>query len=115
MCALVAGAAGSVLLMARAGQRQQSRLLILLFTFWVLSPFVALAVANLRAARASMAVRSAIYGAMIGVSGICLSVYGLQAFDPVMKAGTVYLLVPAACWLLLAMASVTAAVASRLK
>ncbi len=43
--AVVAGAVGSVGLMLRAGQRTPLFLLVL-FVFWILSPFVALAWAN---------------------------------------------------------------------
>lgn len=39
--AMLAGAAGSITLMLHAGRRQQSRVLMLLFGAWVLSPFVA--------------------------------------------------------------------------
>ena len=110
--ALLAGAAGSVLLMMRAGARQRSVLLILLFTGWVVSPFIALAVANVRASRWQPITRTALYGAMIGVSFISLSVYALHAFIPGMKAGFIYLVVPAACWVLIALAFATTAVLS---
>lgn len=107
--ALVAGAAGSITLMTHAGARQRSVVLLLLFTSWVLSPFFALALANLRAGRWQPATRTALYGAMISVAFISLSVYALQAKFPQMKAGFIYLVVPAACWLLIAMALATAA------
>jgi hypothetical protein len=106
--ALIAGAAGSVVLMMRAGSRQRSLALIMLFTGWVISPFLALAIANIRSARWQPMTRSALYGAMIGVAFISLSVYALQALLPGMKAGFIYLVVPAACWVLIAMALATA-------
>jgi hypothetical protein len=99
--ALSAGAAGSVLLMLRAGSRQRSVLLILLFTGWVLSPFLALALANLRAARLPLRMRNALYGAMFGVTAVSLTIYGLHAVRGAMKAGFVYLFGPAMCWLLI--------------
>jgi len=46
LIALLVGAVGSVGLMLRAGHRNPSRLLIVLFTFWVLSPFIALVLAT---------------------------------------------------------------------
>ena len=46
LIALPAGAVGSVGLLLRAGQRNNSRLLLVLFTIWVLSPFLALASAD---------------------------------------------------------------------
>ena len=111
--ALVAGAAGSVLLMMRAGARQPSILLILLFTGWVLSPFVALALANVQSANWQPITRTALYGVMLGVSFISLSIYTLHALIPGMKAGFIFLVVPAGCWVLIVMVLVTAAVLSR--
>jgi hypothetical protein len=94
--------------MARAGQRQKSVMLILLFTGWVLSPFLGLALANLRARRWSPRLRTAIYGAMLGVSCISLAIYAINAISPLGKAGFIYLVVPAAGWILIVMALGTA-------
>lgn len=110
--ALPAGAAGSVLLLMRAGSRQRSILLMLLFTGWVLSPFLALALANLRARAWQPYTRTALYGAILGVTFISISVYTLTSMLPGAKAGFVYLVVPAACWLLIGMALATAALVS---
>ena len=85
--ALIAGAAGSIALMMRAGARQRSILLIVLFAGWVLSPFLALALANLRAARWPARVRTALYAAMIGVSCLCLAIYGMHARQVEVPAG----------------------------
>jgi len=111
--ALFAGAAGSVALMMRASARQRSILLILLFTSWVVSPFLALALANLRSATWQPSTRTALYGTMVGVTFISLSVYALQAMLPGMKAGFIYLVVPAACWLFIAIAFATTAALSQ--
>jgi hypothetical protein len=100
--ALIAGAAVSVALMLRAGARQRSAILILLFTGWVLSPFLALALANLRAPRWPPRLRQALYGAMFGVTAVSLTVYGSHALRGMMKPGFVYLVGPAMCWLLIA-------------
>jgi hypothetical protein len=110
--ALLLGAAGSIALMLRAGARQRSIVLILLFTGWVLSPFLALALANVRSRAWQAATRTALYGAMIGVSFISLSIYTLNALFPGAKAGFIYLVVPAACWVLIAIAFATAAALS---
>ena len=48
--ALVLGAIGSLVFMLRAGQ-QTPRFLLILFTIWVLSPFVALLWANMLSKR----------------------------------------------------------------
>jgi hypothetical protein len=111
--ALVAGAAGSVALMLRAGARQPSAVLILLFTGWVLSPFLALALANLRAARWPPRVQTALHATMIAVSALCLAVYGMHAVRGVMKAGFVYLFVPTMAWLLIVAALGANALAAR--
>ena len=99
---LIAGAAASTVLMLRAGARQPSAVLVLLFTAWVLSPFLALALANLRAAGWPPRLRQALYGAMFGVTAVSLVVYGAHALGGTMKAGFVYLFGPAMCWLLIA-------------
>jgi hypothetical protein len=99
--ALIAGSAVSVALMLRAGSRQRSALVILLFTGWVLSPFLALALANLRAPRWPRQVRGALYGAMFGVTAVAITVYGFHAVRGMMKPGFVYLVGPAMCWLLI--------------
>jgi hypothetical protein len=111
--ALVAGAAGSIALMMRAGSRQRSILLIVLFAGWVLSPFLALALANLRAARWPPRVRTAVHIAMIAVAALSLTLYGLSAVHTLAKAGFLYLVVPAACWATAAIVVGTAAFASR--
>ena len=112
--ALLGGAAGSIALMLRAGSRQRSALLILLFTGWVLSPFLGLALANLRAPRWSPRMRTALHATMIAVSCLCLALYTMHAVRGAMKAGFVYLVVPAAAWLLIAVAlGVNALVSTR--
>jgi hypothetical protein len=112
--ALMIGALGSVALMLRAGSRQRSGLLIFFFTTWVLSPFAALAAANLRSARWPPRVRTALHAAMVAVPAMCLAIYGMHAVRGAMKAGFVYLVVPAAAWFLIAVAlGVNAIIASR--
>ena len=98
--ALIAGAAGSIALMLRAGQRQRSVLLILLFTGWVLSPFLGLALANLRAPRWAPRVRTALHVAMIAVAAAALAIYAFHAATGAGKPGFVYLVGPAACWVI---------------
>ena len=98
--------------MMRAGARQPSILLLSLFTGWVLSPFIALALANVWSPNWQPITRTALYGVMLGVSFISLSVYTLHALIPSMKAGFIYLVVPAGCWVLIALALTTAAALS---
>ena len=111
--ALLAGAAASLALMLRAGSHQRSVALILLFTGWVLSPFLALALANLRAGAWSSRVRTALFAAMIAVSALCVTMYAIHAVRGVMKAGFVYLFVPAMAWLLIAVVLGANAIAAR--
>ena len=111
--ALLAGAAGSIALMLRAGARQRSLLLIVLFTAWVLSPFLALAIANVRARSWPPRTRRALYAAAIGVAALCLGVYGFNAATGAMKAGFVYLVVPAAAWLVIGVTVGAAALVRR--
>lgn len=111
--ALLAGAAGSLALMLRAAARQRSIVLILLFTGWVLSPFIVLSLANLRAAGWAPRTRRALDAAMIGVSGLCLAVYGYNAAARSMKAGFVYLVVPAGAWVVIAVTLAAVALARR--
>jgi hypothetical protein len=108
MGALLAGAGGSVSLMARTGRHQKSIVLILMFTAWVLSPFVGLAVANAMRGRWAAPVHMAIYGAMLGVSFISLSVYTLNTLFTRSQPAAAYVLVPAACWVLIGVAMGTA-------
>src|SRR5713101_3759201 len=61
LAAVVAGATGSLALMLYVGRRNPSRMLLLLFTLWVLSPFVGLALAAGRAQPWSVATRSTIH------------------------------------------------------
>jgi hypothetical protein len=109
----VAGAAGSVAFLLHAGRRQPSALLVFLFTIWVLSPFALLAAATVVARRWPPLRQTAIYGAMLGVSFVSLSVYTIDALGPPHpQAAFVFVIVPPACWLLIALTMVTAAVLS---
>jgi len=101
--------------MMRAGSRQRSIALILLFAGWVLSPFIALALASFRARNWQASTRTALFGAALGVTFISVSVYTLSAIIPGTKAGFIYLVVPAACWVLIGMAFGTAALVSSMR
>ncbi len=100
---LIAGAVVSMALMLRAGARQQSVVLILLFTVWVLSPFIALDQLDRRAGGWPPRLRTALHAAMIGVTVVAVDIYGLHAIRGGMKAGFVYLFGPAMSWLLIAL------------
>jgi len=73
--AVVAGAVGSIGLMLRAGQRTP-RFLLVLFTIWVLSPFVALAWANVVSKRWSVLTRATLYSVTLVITLGSLAIYG---------------------------------------
>ena len=113
LIAVLAGAAGSVGLMLRAGRRQDSRVLILLFGIWVVSPFLAAVWANVISKRWPVVARAALYGMMLVITLGSLAIYGDVAFGhPRVKTGFIFLVVPFASWLLLAVAVALAAVVS---
>jgi len=80
MIAVVAGAAGAVGLMLRAGHRSDSRILLVLFGIWVLSPFIALVLANVVSKRWSVLTRATLYGVMLALTLASLAIYGDVAF-----------------------------------
>jgi hypothetical protein len=113
LIALLVGAVGSVGLMLRAGHRNPSRLLIILFTFWVLSPFMVLVLANVVSKRWSVLTRATLYVVMLVITFGSLAIYGALAFGPLRaKTGFVFLVVPAASWLLIAIVVTIAALIS---
>jgi hypothetical protein len=114
LIALLAGAAGSIGLMLLAGHRNPSRLLIALFAFWVLSPFVVLVWANIVSKRWPVLTRASLYVVMLVITLGSLAIYGALAFGSLRaKTGFVFLVVPAASWLLTATVVPIAALASR--
>ena len=114
LIAVVAGAVGSVGLMLRAGHRNPSRLLLVLFAFWVLSPFMALVFANMVSKRWSVLTRAALYTVMLVLTVGSLAVYGDAALGPARsKTAFVFVVVPPASWLLIAIVVPIAALISR--
>jgi hypothetical protein len=113
LIAVLAGAAGSVALMFRVGHRAPG-LLLVLFTGWVLSPFMALAWANEISKPWSVLTRATLYVVMLVITLGSLAIYGALAFGPLRaKTGFVFLVVPAASWLLTAIVVPIAALISR--
>lgn len=99
---VLAGAAGSLGLMFRAGHRQNSRILLLLFAIWVLSPFMALVLAHAVSKRWSVTTRATLYSVMLVLTLASLAIYGDVAFGhSTVKVGFVFLAVPFASWLLM--------------
>jgi hypothetical protein len=101
--AVVAGAGGSAGLTLYAGRHNASRLLIVLFTLWVLSPFMALAWANMVSKGWPVVTRAALYGLMLALPLGSLAIYGDAALGPPRpKPAFVFLVVPMASALLIA-------------
>jgi len=114
LIAVVAGAGASLAFMLRAGHRQNSRILLLLFGIWVLFPFVTGVWAYVFSNRWTVVVRAPLYVVMLVVSLASLSIYGSVAFGHLRaKVGFVFLVVPLGSWLVIAIAVSIATVVSR--
>jgi hypothetical protein len=105
LVAVLVGAAGSVSLMLHVGRRKHSpRLLLVLFAIWLLSPFAALVLAHVISKRWSVLTRATLYSVMLVLTLGSLAIYGDVALGPLSaKTVPVFVIVPAASWLLIAM------------
>jgi hypothetical protein len=107
----LAGAAGSVSLTLYVGRHNNSRLLMLFFAGWVLSPFVALVWASLASKSWLDLRRVTLYSVVLVITLGSLLIYGYVAFGPPRaQTAFVFLVVPAVSWLLIAIALPMAAV-----
>jgi len=112
LSALLAGAVGSLALLIRAGQRAP-RLLLLLMAIWMLSPFIVLLLAGVLSKRWSLLTRATLYCLMLVVTLGSLTIYGDDALRPrKAQAAFVYVAVPPASCLFVAIALSTAALIS---
>ncbi len=101
--AVVVGAAGSIGLTLRAGHRNNSLVLLMLFGVWVLSPFVALAVAYMISRDWPVLTRATLYTLTLVLTLGPLAIYGdVELGPPRAKPAFVFLVVPLASWLLIA-------------
>jgi hypothetical protein len=113
LVAVVAGAMGSVGLMLRAG-RHTPRLLLVFFVFWVLSPFMALAWANMVSKRWSVLTRAMLHCVTLVITLGSLAFYGGVVLPPAGSARAfVFVAVPPASWLLIAIVVPIAVLISR--
>jgi multisubunit Na+/H+ antiporter MnhG subunit len=114
LIALLASAVCSLGLMLRAGQRQNSRILLLLFGIWVLSPFAAAAWAHAVSRNWSAVTRTTLYVVILVFTLSSLAIYGAAAFGHLRaKIGFIFLAVPFASWLLITIVPAGAALLSR--
>jgi hypothetical protein len=114
LIAVLAGAVGSVGLMLHAGRNNPSRLLLVLFALWVLSPFIGLVFANMVSKRWSVLTRASLYTVMLVLTVGTLAAYGVVALGPPRpKTAFVFVVVPPASWLLIGIVLPIAALISR--
>jgi hypothetical protein len=113
---VLAGTVCSLCLMAYASRHQNSRILILLFAIWVLSPFVAAAWAHAVSRRWSAVTRTTLYIVMLVFTLSSLVIYGAVAFGYLRaKIGFIFLVVPLVSWVLITVVFPSAAlIAGRL-
>jgi hypothetical protein len=101
LTAVVAGALGSVGLMLWVGHRNPSRVLLALFVIWDLSPFIALALADMVSQRWSVLTRATLYGVMLILALGSLAFYGDVVWRPRPQPAFLFLVVPLGSWLLM--------------
>ena len=113
--AVVAGAVGSVGLMLRAGRRTP-RLLLVLFVIWVLSPFVALAWANMVSNSWSVLTRATLYCVTLVLTLGSFAIYGGLVLPPTgsPRAFVFVLVPPMSCVLLTIVVPIAALISRRL-
>ena len=112
LTAVVAGALGSVGLMLWVGHRNPSRLLILLFVIWDLSPFVGLVLADIVSKRWSVLTRATLYGVMLILTLGSLALYGDVVWRPRPQPAFMFLVVPLGSWLVMTIVVPIAALVS---
>ena len=98
---LFAGALSSLALMFNAGHNQKSILLIVLFTGWVLSPFIGLFIADRISKRWSSKTRLTIYLLIIFIALASYISYSGALNVPGTKPAFKFLIVPLISWVLI--------------
>jgi hypothetical protein len=99
--ALPVGAIGSFAFMLRVGHHNPSRVLMIMFSVWVLAPFAAL-IFSMRWATFS---RTPLCIVMLAIALGSPAIYGYVAFGPPRaQPAFAFLVVPFVSWLLIAMA-----------
>ena len=116
LIAVVVGAAASVGIMLRVGHRNNADIpfvLLILFTGWVLSPFIALVLAAFASTRWSVLTTAPLHSVMLMVTLGSLAIYGYVALSPPRpKPAFVFLTVPLASWLFMTIVVSLAALVS---
>jgi hypothetical protein len=114
LVAVVAGGVGSVGLMLRVGHRNDSPILLVLFAIWVVSPFVALVLANMVSKRLSVLTRATLHSVTLILTAGSLAIYGNMVSTPAgSKLAFPFLVVPLGSWVLITIVIPIAALLSR--
>ena len=96
--------------MLRACRFNDSGIALALIAVWILSPMIALVLAEVVAKRWLIFGRAAVYGLMLVVALGSVMIYGIDVFIPLSpRKGFPYALVPAVSWLLIIIVLVIAA------
>ena len=98
---LFVGAIGSLVLMFNSGRNQKSIVLIVLFTGWVLSPFIALFIADMISKRWLNKIRLTIYLLILFITLASLLFYSAVLNVPGTKPAFKFLIVPLMSWVLI--------------
>ncbi len=102
------GAVGSLYFMFNASRKQNSIVLLGLFTVWVLSPFVGVFISNKISKRWTVITRSLLYWLIIILTIGSLVAYSGAFNTPQTKNAFIFLIVPLISWILLIVAFLTA-------
>ena len=94
-----AGALGSLAFTLQAGGHNVSVILVLLFSVWVLSPYILLIIFCVRSGNWSARARISLYVIMILISLISLLFYGGLIFFSGAKPAFVFLVIPLISWI----------------
>jgi hypothetical protein len=116
LIAAAVGGAGSVAFLLQAGRRNSSLiLLVVLFSIWVLSPFLALLWGILRADRFAETVRSTLYGLTVVVALASLAIYSrVIDLKPAGSPNTfLFVAVPPLSWVIIVAVMAAAFLAAR--
>jgi hypothetical protein len=98
---LFVGTIGSLYFMLKVGSNQKSIILVVLFTVWVMSPFVGLFVATLLNKLQSGIINSRYYLTMIVLSIVSLIAYSGILTPTQTKPAFTFLVVPFLSWLII--------------
>ena len=94
------GAIGSLYFMFSAGRKQNSIILLALFTTWVLSPFVGLFISNKISNRWTVPARALLYWLIIVLTIVSLVAYSGAFNTPETKNAFIFLIFPLISWFL---------------